>query len=274
MSSVLDKTEAVVLRVIPFSETSTIAICLTRDRGRLVAMLKGSQRPKSAFLGQCDLFYTCELVYYRQDRSDLMTARECAALNARTRLRNDWRAYVCASAVCAIVQRAAVSGSGDAALFDLTVRTLDHLAEHGATPSVIPWFECRFAQALGLAPRLDACSVCRGSIPAGVRAGFSSDRGGVVCPACLPGVTTATLPLPPDCLAILKRLLSAAAPETAAAIRYSGNQRLVICRILGSFLRFHLGVDLGEREIALELLNGWPQGMQAPPAPERERRAR
>ena len=44
------KTESLILRVLPYSRTSLMADCLTRDLGRVWLLAKGAQRPKSQFL--------------------------------------------------------------------------------------------------------------------------------------------------------------------------------------------------------------------------------
>ena len=52
------KDEAIALRVYPFGNTSQIAVWLSRTYGKLATLAKGSQRAKSPFLGQFDLFMT------------------------------------------------------------------------------------------------------------------------------------------------------------------------------------------------------------------------
>ena len=91
------KTTALALRFYPFSNTSRIVAWLTPDQGRIATMVKGSQRPRSLFLGQYDLFYTCELLYHRRERGGLHIARECSPLKWREGLRRDWRAAAAAS---------------------------------------------------------------------------------------------------------------------------------------------------------------------------------
>jgi len=70
------KSPAIVLRFNPFANTSRVVVWLTRDHGKLATLVKGAQRPKSPFLGQFDLFYTCELLFYaRADRQRAHIAR-------------------------------------------------------------------------------------------------------------------------------------------------------------------------------------------------------
>ena len=81
------KTEAVVLRIHPFSNTSQMVVWLTQEGFRLPTAVKGAVRPKSAFLGQYDLFQTCELLYYTRTRDGVCIPRECCTLRRRDNLR-------------------------------------------------------------------------------------------------------------------------------------------------------------------------------------------
>ena len=76
------KAEALCLAVHPWSRTSHIVRWLT-PRGTLATLVKGAVRPKSAFLGQYDLNYTCELVYYARARGELHALRECVPRERR-----------------------------------------------------------------------------------------------------------------------------------------------------------------------------------------------
>ena len=59
-----ERTEAIVLRGVDFSESSRIVTLLSPDRGRLVCMAKGVKRPKSQLAGLLDTFNRLEVVYY------------------------------------------------------------------------------------------------------------------------------------------------------------------------------------------------------------------
>ena len=97
MAGETQKTAALVLDIRPWSRTSHIVTWLTPERGPIATIVKGAVRPKSAFLGQYDLFYTCELVYYVRAKGELRAIREVAPVNAREYLRGRFRATALAS---------------------------------------------------------------------------------------------------------------------------------------------------------------------------------
>ena len=75
------KTKGIVLDIHPWSRTSHVTTWLTPDHGPVTTLVKGAVRPKSSFLGQYDLFYTCELVYYARAKSELHAIREVSPLD-------------------------------------------------------------------------------------------------------------------------------------------------------------------------------------------------
>jgi recombinational DNA repair protein (RecF pathway) len=127
------KTEAIVLRWYPVSETSRVVSWLTPERGRLSTLIKGALRPKSAFLGQYDLFQTCELLYYARPHEGLMITREVAPVRtaraacARTGGPAGWPP-TCA----AWWGRVTPPEAAQAELFHLLNECLDELAGEGA----------------------------------------------------------------------------------------------------------------------------------------------
>ena len=70
------KDDAIVLRIYPFGNTSRSVVWLTRQHGKIVTLAKGSQRPGSALLGQFDLFYTCEVLFYAREQRQVHILKE------------------------------------------------------------------------------------------------------------------------------------------------------------------------------------------------------
>ena len=70
MAGEIIKTQGIVLTVHPWSRTSHVVTWLTPDHGPVTTLVKGAVRPKSAFLGQYDLFYTCDILYYARATAD------------------------------------------------------------------------------------------------------------------------------------------------------------------------------------------------------------
>src|SRR5688500_238043 len=70
-----EKSMAIVLRVVEFSETSIIVTLFTDSFGKLSALAKGARRPKSPFEAALDLLAVCRIVFIHKstDALDLLT---------------------------------------------------------------------------------------------------------------------------------------------------------------------------------------------------------
>jgi len=146
------KDTALLLRAHPFSNTSRIAVWLTRDHGKLATLMKGAHRPRSPFLGQADLFYTCEILFYARETRQLHILKECTALDPRPRFRSDWRSCAAASYLCCLADLSLPFGPFGREYFGLLESALDHLAEAPVGPAWILAHEARWLRALGLLP--------------------------------------------------------------------------------------------------------------------------
>ncbi len=131
MAGEIVKTRGIALAISPWSRTSHIVTWLTPDRGCVTTLVKGAVRPKSAFLGQYDLFYTCDLLYYARVRSDLHAPREVVPRAMRERLRGRWRETAMAGYAAGLVRDLAPSSGESEKWFDFLEALLDRLAAGG-----------------------------------------------------------------------------------------------------------------------------------------------
>jgi len=253
---VIEKTQAIVLRFYPYSNTSRVVSWLTPAFGRITTIIKGSQRPKSLFLGQYDLFYTCELVFYARERSGVHIARECSPLKTRESFRSDWKAAAAASYLCDLISRVNTPDAPHSGIFELLDSGLDYLAANGAVIPFIHWFELKLLAVLGFAPRLTHCIHCGSELlPGARRTKFSHARGGILCSACGPGAGDAPAPTAPDILAMLTGWQRSQSPQAATSTQCTPWQLEEIEKLLGLFLSYHLDTALPARSIALEVMN-------------------
>ena len=117
MAGEIVKTRGIVLSIRPWSRTSHVVTWLT-PHGTVATLVKGAVRPKSAFLGQYDLFYLCDLLYYARASGDLHALREASPVELREHLRGDWRATALAGYAADLVRDFAPPGSESAVWFD------------------------------------------------------------------------------------------------------------------------------------------------------------
>ena len=241
------KDHAIALRIHPFGNTSRIVVWLSQTHGKLATLVKGSQRDRSPFLGQYDLFYTCELLFYAREQRNLHILKECYPVATRAAFRTDWRACAAASYAAGALDRAMPFGPAPAGLHALLADTLDRLAARTPGPAFLPRFELLLLQELGLAPAWDACAQCRADLRAGAPARLDVAHGAVLCEACAAGRGT---------------VLSAAALEAIRRMR-DGNlpaslpERIFreVRALMGGLLENHADLAGPARDLAFQVLS-------------------
>ena len=256
MASPILKTEAIALRVWPYSENSCVVSWLSRDHGRIATVVKSAYRPRSGYLGQIDLFFLCEVLYYQRPTGDLHIARECTALKTRESMRTDWKAVAAAAYLTDLTARALAPEVPQPAAFRLLDTALDDLAQEGAKRAVVFWYELKLLEQHGFAPRLGHCVSCgcaRARNAAGNR--FSSARGGLLCAPCAERTGKDLARMPPDVLGVLAGWQASTSPRAARQTLASSRQLEEIEPMLGSFIAHHLDMQPPSRPIALDLLS-------------------
>jgi len=151
------KTEAICLDIRPWSQTSHVVTWLT-PMGKLATVVKGAVRPKSPFLGQYDLNYTCEILYYARAKGNLHPLRDCWPLSLREGLREDYRRLALAGYFRGLVSELAPAGPDCRAWYKRLSSTLATLSAPASRPSaivlldVLNRFELAVLALSGLAP--------------------------------------------------------------------------------------------------------------------------
>lgn len=250
----IEKTEAIVLRYWPTSNTSRIVAWMTKDFGRIHTMIKGALRPKSPFLSQYDLFYTCELLFYHHEHRDLVFAKECCPLQRRDRFRNDWRAMCCASYPLDLIFHLCPLHAQHHELYHLLTQVLDTVNAMGGSPQLLFWFELRLLEQFGQAPYLHRCVQCSEYIlPSPHILHFSTHFGGIICPNCYEESQPATV-LPQSVWSLLKQIDHEPDPMKAALIHAPVDTLRQISRLLEHFLVEHSDLHPACRTIAMNTL--------------------
>ncbi|QDS90140.1 DNA repair protein RecO [Rosistilla ulvae] len=185
-----EKSEAIILRIVPFSESSVVLTMLTRDFGKISALAKGAYRPKSAFEGAIDLGCHCRVVFIKKssDALDLLTE---AKLERRFRAANKSlpQLYV-GYYILELLRELTESDEPHPDLFDLSLWTLKKIDSADLIPGelsdLVATFELQALKTLGHAPSMDGCATCGKTVADAARVAFGMISGGVLCDACRP----------------------------------------------------------------------------------------
>ena len=231
----LVRTDAVVLHVFDYLETSRIVRLATRDLGVQSTLARGARRSRSRYGSALDLFASGAAEISTRPGRELHTLTSFDVQRARPGLAEDLGRFTGASALAELALR--FSGEDThPALFDTLVASLDALdrAAPAETIDVSLGAAWRIVAELGFGPSLERCGSCDRAVAAAETASFSHRAGGVLCPECarLEPVHRA---LPPTARDALSAWLAGGHPGTLSDAERRAHQRL-----LREFLREHL----------------------------------
>ncbi|HEX4145740.1 MAG TPA: DNA repair protein RecO [Pirellulales bacterium] len=183
-----EKASALVLRLVDFSETSSVVTLFTREFGKVQALAKGGRRPKGPFESALDLLALCRIVFLRKssDALDLLTE---AKLERRFRPpAGSLSALYAGYYVAELLSKLTDNHDPHPELFDQADEALSALRA-GADPGPrVLRFELMALRLLGHLPSLDACADCGAAVPATAgRVPFGLAAGGVLCGTCRTG---------------------------------------------------------------------------------------
>lgn len=190
--------DALLLRRMPYGESSLVVHALTREGGRRHLIAKGVFRPRSRFFAALDLFDTLDLGWSESSRRDLGTLQRAEIRRRRHAIARSLERYRAGLTALELAGLATAVGRPAGGLFELLEAALDELLNERLPPALpLVVFELRFLQNLGLSPALERCAACGGPAPpvrdsSGVgaaprreaRVAFSAGAGGRLCRSC------------------------------------------------------------------------------------------
>ena len=182
-----EKSLAIVLRVVDFSETSVIATLFTEDFGKITALAKGARRPKGPFEAALDLLAVCRIVFLHKasDALDLLTeAKLERRFRAATR---DLSCLYAGYYVAELLRELTDTGDPHPELFQVADRALIDLETQQDARRTILEFELTTLRLLGHLPSLERCAACGAVVTVRGRVAFGQLAGGILCPSCRPG---------------------------------------------------------------------------------------
>lgn len=231
------QTDALVLHVADYLESSRLLRLLTREAGVQSVVARGARSSKKRFGSAVDLFAEGQAQIQTKPGRDLHGLNGFDVTRARTGLATDLARFTAASALSEVVLRL-VHEEAAPTVYDIVALGLDRLVTVPAETLIaetvgVLW---RTMAEVGFRPTLDRCAECQTVIDAERPARFVATAGGTLCDTCARFTPGGRL-LPPDARSAIRGWLDGAphapAPIDDAAAR--AHQRL-----LREFLAEHL----------------------------------
>ena len=200
-----EKSRALILRLVDFSESSCVVTLFTDEFGKIAALAKGARRPKSPFDSALDLLAICRVVFLHKssDTLDLLTE---AKLEKRFRAstRDLTRLYA-GYYVAELLNELTDIADPHPQLFEEALATLANLNSDADVLSTIVRFELTTLRLLGHLPTWDRCAGCGEAVTTASRISFGQLAGGVLCTSCRAGQRE-VVQVPSEVIDVLKLL--------------------------------------------------------------------
>lgn len=146
-----------------------------------MTVVKGAERAKSFFLGQYDLNYTAELLYYARAKGELHALKECYPLDTRDYLRENFRLIALSDYFRFLVYELSPHGPDAKKWYEMLESALDNLRARKsleAQLSALLEFEKRVLFLAGLSPDFENYDKTKETLYFSVENGnYTSDEG-------------------------------------------------------------------------------------------------
>jgi DNA repair protein RecO (recombination protein O) len=147
----MEQSRAILLRKIPWSETSLIVTWLSEEHGTVRTTARGARKPGSALAGRLDLFYQLEISFAPNRRGgDLHELREASLSQVFDAARAGSAGFYLAAYFADLAGHCTPPMQPSPEVFDLLVRGLDFLQRKEATVAALLHFEKELSRILGV----------------------------------------------------------------------------------------------------------------------------
>ncbi len=242
------KLNGVVLRTVDYGESDRVVSLLSRERGKLSAFARGARVSRKRFGGTLEPFSLVMAEARERPGAELWTLHAAALQRGFGAIRADLSRIACAGYASDLARSLVRDGEPHPGMFALLVEYLSRLDAAPAEPAALRAFELLALREAGIAPRLDACSRCGGSLPLPpARLAFSLE-GGLLCDGC-----AALAPVAPRCAAATAEGLRRLAGEGLAAAPLGAQEAAEARELLSAFVEYQLGARLPSRRFLDEV---------------------
>lgn len=183
----LEKTDAIVLKTVEWSETSLVVTLFTRDFGKVSAIAKGARRLKSPFESALDLLSLSSVVFLKKSGESLDLLTEAKLIRRFRSAQVGLLPLYCGYYAGELINALTENHEPIPGLLESLCYALEELDRQANPAWTVLDFELQTIQRLGHMPSWRWCVACGEEIESDQQSiAFSASSGGVVCPACAP----------------------------------------------------------------------------------------
>ena len=185
----LEKADAIVIRMVDFSESSRVVTFFSREFGKFAALAKGAKRIKGPFDAALDLLSECRVVFIRKSAGSLNLLTEARLVNRFRPETPDLHRVYSGYYVAELLLGLTEDFDPAPELYDLATSTLSSISSLSThLPSVLVSFELLLLRQIGVLPNLFECAVCGEATDESRETGKAYShwvtQGGLLCSHC------------------------------------------------------------------------------------------
>ncbi len=213
------KNDGIVLKSIPYGESSKIVTILTKEHGKVTMLARGARDVKSKFGGSLELFSRINMIYYEKETRDIQYLSEAAVIDHYFEIRNRPERLFAAMTVLEIANRAVHGNEDSTAVYELVARTLTALDKKDKpVQNAVLYYLAQMSALLGFRIEAEHCPHCP-DILNHRRHEFLIENGRVICEECPDSLPQFRYPISKESIGVLRQL---------SRPRVNGTENLVI----------------------------------------------
>ena len=178
----LISTNAIVLKRIPYSDTSLICRLFTKDRGKVTILAKGVWKPKQSTGALLEPISHIHIQYYHKNSRDIQILKDAGFIQHYSALRNSLNRIILGLAIVEMIDKSTQDSNPHPVLYRLIWRVLKKLnSEDQNYWGVFAFFLYHLSLRLGFMPNLSNCNKCNSKM---LKGGIDTSTGELVCSGC------------------------------------------------------------------------------------------
>jgi DNA repair protein RecO (recombination protein O) len=181
------RTNAVVIRSMPYGESDRIVTFFTEEFGKVRGIAKGARRSRKRFQNALGLFSHLRLIFFEKEGAGLVRVEACDILNVFPGVREHLKKIVYGNYFLELVNEMAGEREAHPEAFHLLVSFLSDLEKGEPREERLRMFEIRALSLFGYRPSLRKCDLCKRDweeLKETPSLFFSFERGALVCEGC------------------------------------------------------------------------------------------
>lgn len=199
----LKRTEGVVIRTQDYGETHKIVTLFTKELGKIAAISRGANKPKSRLNAASQLFVRGHYLIYVT--KGLSTIQQGEIITSYRAIQENIDKTAYAALLAELTYKLLEEKQPDLHLYNEFIATLTWLSERDDYFIPVMMYEMKMYQKGGFAPIVDRCVHCATTKTLSY---FSIQEGGLLCQRCF-GIDQHSISLKPAMIRILQILLHA-----------------------------------------------------------------